>query len=108
MRRCYQFALVSFAALLVFSSASADAQVPPAVQTVLTSSHPATPPGWKEACVVSANSGAPSPNCPVLQYNGYTYWAWSDANNDVAMAIVAYDPAGQPVKQWNKPGARYI
>jgi len=87
---------------------AARAQAVPTVQTLLTSSHPAVPSGWKEACVVSANSGAPSPNCPVLQYNGYTYWAWSDINNGVAMAIVAYDPAGVAVKQWNKPGARYI
>ena len=44
----------------------------------------------------------------VLKYNGYTYWVWSDSNNDTVMAIVAYDPAGTPVKQWNKTGARYI
>ena len=58
--------------------------------------------------MVSANNGSESQNCPVLKYNGYTYWAWSDANNDVSMAIVAYDDAGTPVKQWNKSGARYI
>jgi hypothetical protein len=44
----------------------------------------------------------------VLQFNGYTYWAWSDNQNAVAMAIVAYDSNGVAVKQWNRNGARYV
>ena len=39
----------------------------------------------------NATNGGASPTCPVLQYNGYTYWAWSDNQNAVAMVIVAYD-----------------
>src|SRR6185503_10407445 len=106
MRR--HLALIGSLFFLACGAAPAVAQEAPQVQTVLTSTHPAVPSGWKEACVVSANSGAPSRNCPVLQYNGYTYWAWSDRNNAVAMAIVAYDASGTAVKQWNRNGSRYI
>jgi len=58
--------------------------------------------------MVSAESGASSPDCPVLVYNGYTYWAWSQAQNGMGMAIVAYDAAGNPVKQWNFEWVRYV
>lgn len=98
----------SFFLVLTGIAPAAAQDIVPTVKVVMTSTHPAVPAGWKAACVVSATSGAPSKTCPVLVYNGYTYWAWSDINNAVAMAIVAYDSAGKPVKQWNRSGARYI
>ncbi|HEY4940926.1 MAG TPA: hypothetical protein VII56_05820 [Rhizomicrobium sp.] len=94
--------------LLALWAAPAAAQAVPTVQIVQTSTHPTPPPGWKVACMPNATNGGASPTCPVLQYNGYTYWAWSDDQNAVAMAIVAYDSNGVAVKQWNRNGARYI
>ncbi len=84
------------------------AQQTPTVEVVQTATHPNPPAGWKVACMPNAVNGGASPTCPVLQYNGYTYWAWSDNNNDVAMAIVAYDENGVAVKRWNRTGSRYI
>ena len=84
------------------------AQVPPSVEKRTASSHPATPPGWKQTCIQAPEGAAPSPDCPVLVFGDYTYWVWSDANNDTRMAIVAYDAAGKAVREWVKPGARYI
>lgn len=93
---------------LLFGVAPAAAQEVPEVHSLLTSSHPMVPKQFKEACVVSATSGAESPNCPVLKYNGYTYWAWSMNDNESVMDIVAYDDAGNIVREWQRQGARYI
>lgn len=101
-------ALAGTISLFIFGAAPAAAQQVPTVQIVQTSTHPTPPPGWKVACMPNAVNGGASPTCPVLQYNGYTYWAWSDNQNAVAMAIVAYDANGVAVKQWNRNGARYI
>ncbi len=108
MRRSLQLAVVSGVLLLAMAPLGAVAQEAPTVDQRLNSSHPAVPSGWKEACVQGPDTGAPSEQCPVLTYNGYTYWAYSDINNDVAMSIVAYDAAGEIFKQWDRPGARYI
>jgi hypothetical protein len=106
----HQIPLVLAAAMpsLVGAAAPALAQAPPSVEKRMATSHPATPPGWKQTCIQGPDTGAPSPDCPVLVFGDYTYWVWSDANNDVRMAIVAYDAAGKAVREWVKPGARYI
>ncbi|RKH14112.1 hypothetical protein D7V97_03880 [Corallococcus sp. CA053C] len=44
----------------------------------------------------------------MIQWGGYTYWAFSYGDNRVSMGIVAYDAAGKVVAQWEKPGARYV
>jgi hypothetical protein len=41
-------------------------------------------------------------------WNGYTYWAFSYVDNRYSFGIVAYDPSGRVVKQWEKTGSRYI
>jgi hypothetical protein len=108
MRRSLQLAVVSGVVLLAMAPLGAVAQEAPTVEQRLSSSYPAVPSGWKEACVQGPDTGAPSEQCPVLTYNGYTYWSYSDIHNDVAMSIVAYDAAGEIFKQWDRPGARYI
>jgi hypothetical protein len=89
-------------------SCPAAAQYPPQVDTVPSGSHPAVPPEQKVTCVSGPNSLAPNPTCPLLAFNGYTYWAYSFIDNRVAMAIVAYDSQGNLVKQWEKSGSRYV
>jgi hypothetical protein len=93
---------------LILLQAPAEAQTYPSVEKRVASSHPATPAGWKQTCIQGPDTGAPSTDCPVLVWGDYTYWAWSDSNNDNTMAIVAYDATGKAVKQWVKPGLRYI
>jgi hypothetical protein len=109
MARIYlPLVLASALPAVLWAPPPAAAQMPPSVEKRTASSHPATPDGWKQTCIQGPNTGAPSQDCPVLVYGDYTYWVWSDANNDTRMAIVAYDPSGRAVKQWVKPGARYI
>jgi hypothetical protein len=43
----------------------------------------------------------------VLQWAGFTYWAFSYQDNRVAMKIVAFDASRTPVAQWDMAGARY-
>ena len=74
----------------------------PTVIIVPPANAPAIPQGFHSPFTF-APSGA-----PVIQWNGYTYWAYSYADNRMSMAIVAYDAKGQIVKQWEKPGARYL
>ena len=74
----------------------------PIVVTVPPANAPAIPPGFHSPFTF-APSGA-----PVIQWNGYSYWAYSYADNRMSMAIVAYDAKGKIVKQWEKPGARYL
>ncbi|MEY3867479.1 MAG: hypothetical protein RLZZ338_1370 [Cyanobacteriota bacterium] len=80
----------------------------PLVVSVPSASCPSVPSGLKSGASVGPNDGNLSPNTPVVQYGGYTYWAHSYIDNRVSFNIVAYDAAGKVVKQWEKPGARYI
>jgi hypothetical protein len=89
-------------------STAALAQYPPIVNTLPAGSHGAVPAGFKQLCIPNPNTGAPSPTCPVLLMNGYTYWAYSQNDNTSTMAIVAYDATGAAAQQWNKDGARYL
>lgn len=100
-----------FASLTVFFLSflsPAFAQYPPVVEQVRPTDHGALPPDTKVTCIPSPNTGAPSPTCPILKISGYSYWAYSYSDNRVAMAIAAYDANGRLVRQWERPGARYI
>lgn len=74
--------------------------------TTATTSVP-VPSGSANRCVTGPNSFDATP-CPIVKWGQYTYRAYSYQNNDLAMNIVAYDPSGNIVKQWHKPGARYL
>ena len=104
----YRTALAATILLIGLGTGPVVAQEVPTVRSIPPAQYPTAPAGWKVTCVISTGSGAPASACPVLQYNGYTYWAFSDVQNAVAMAIVAYDASGKAVKQWNRNGARYV
>jgi hypothetical protein len=87
---------------LLFYDTTATSLTAPIVVTVPPANAPTIPQGFH-----SPFSFTPS-GAPVIQWNGYTYWAYSYTDNRMAMAIVAYDAKGQIVKQWEKPGARYL
>ncbi len=75
---------------------------------VAASSSPAVPSDLKITCVTGPQNGAPSGPCPLLQWGGYTYWAFSYVDNRLAMAIVAYDCSGILIRRWDMSGARYV
>ena len=74
----------------------------PIVVTVPPANAPTIPQGFHSPFTFTPSAA------PVIQWNGYTYWAYSYVDNRMSMAIVAYDAKGQIVKQWEKPGARYL
>ena len=95
--------------LLVLAMAPrAEAQTTPTVAQVPSNAPPAVPSGMKVTCTPGPATGAMSPSCPVLQWNGYTYWAYSYGDNRNSLGIVAYDSAGKVAAQWEKTGVRYV
>ncbi len=61
-----------------------------------------TPPAGQAARCLSQGS------CPVISWNGYTYWGYTYHDNRVATNIVAYDPDGTVAGEWYKTGDRYV
>jgi hypothetical protein len=90
------------------ASTRAQALAIPTVAQLPANAPPAVPAGMKVTCTQGPGNAAPSPTCPVLKWQGFTYWAFSYVDNRLAMGIVAYDSAGKAVAQWEKPGDRYV
>lgn len=82
---------------------------PPHITTLDSSLLPDPPEGWKYSNLTDPENLDDDPaHYPVLLFGSYTYTALSNHNNDYVMLIVAWDMQRNLVKQWNKPGARYI
>jgi hypothetical protein len=47
-------------------------------------------------------------NCPVIQWGGLSYWAYSDTDNNFYVYLYAYDANNSLVKSWQLPGNRYV
>ncbi|MDM8566398.1 hypothetical protein QUF74_12215 [Candidatus Halobeggiatoa sp. HSG11] len=77
---------------------------PPVAETLPTTKAPSPPDSLKVTCQYVADSSL----CPVITWNGYTYWAYSYRDNRVSLNISAYDCKGNLAKQWEKSGTRYI
>merc|ERR1712038_2102954 len=45
---------------------------------------------------------------PVLKWQDETFWAFSFHDNRLAFQIVSFDSQGNMVREWYKPGARYL
>lgn len=101
-------AALATVALALALAPRAEAQSTPMVALVPANAPPAIPAGMKVTCTQGPGTGAAAANCPVLKWHGYTYWAFSYTDNRVSLGIVAYDPAGKAVAQWEKKGARYV
>lgn len=52
--------------------------------------------------------GAFTQDCPVLMWDGITYWALSHNDNRSGMTILAFDTQQSLVGTWERTGARYI
>lgn len=80
----------------------------PVVSEMPGTSHPAVPTGMKVTCLKGPDTLDPCSTCPVLQWCGVTYWAYSYIDNRVGMGIVAYDASGNILQQWERKGVRYV
>jgi hypothetical protein len=80
----------------------------PEVKIVPTDSNPPIPAGSKQTVTIEPFSGDQNPNCPIIVYKDYVFWAFSYIDNRVAMNIIACDCDGKIIKQWEKPGSRYL
>ena len=80
---------------------------PPRVSSRPKARGPAIPPGLMYSATYGPDSLHGNPNCPVLRFGDYTYWAYTSLRND-GLGIVAYDCAGKVVRQWAREGARYV
>jgi hypothetical protein len=78
------------------------------VAKVRSNARLAVPAGLKVTCLSDPNRLDSAPECPVVQVRGTTIWPLSYIDNRVAMALVAYNAAGNVVGQWSRNGARYI
>lgn len=78
------------------------------IQQVPLDTHFTVPPGLKLACISDPDSLDSCVRFPIVSCCQYTYWAYSYIDNRVSMNITLYDPVGNVVKQWEKPGSRYI
>jgi hypothetical protein len=81
----------------------------PMVKLVPVGSHPAIPGGLKETCLADTGSGVNfSDTCPVIEWRGVTYYAYSYLDNRFSLAIVAYDSSNNVVLNRELTGVRYI
>jgi hypothetical protein len=80
----------------------------PVIRIVPTASHPPVPSDLKVSPMPGPNELSVAPDCPVLDWGDYTYWAVDHVDNRVAMSILGYDTSNRIVKQIEKQGARYI
>jgi len=77
---------------------------PYSVVKVTKSSVPMTPEGLK----ITTWPDVSSRTIPVLKWEGETFWAFSFIDNRFAFQIVSFNSFGDIVREWFKPGARYL
>ncbi len=99
--------------LLVAAACSDNGTAPvqpgaPQVETRSVSAMPELPADLdlSGGCYSGPDSGV-ADQCPVLVWGPYTYWALSYGDNRSALAIVAFDDAGNVAQIWERTGARY-
>ena len=85
------------------------------VKRVPNDSYPIPPEGkvtmdWQLPDVKAScyENGEYSQTCPILNSDGFTFWAFSYKDNRSGLMIVKYDESGNIVEKWDKEGARYL
>lgn len=81
---------------------------PPRLMGRLAQRMPLVPDGLIYATTYGPDSQELNPHCPVLRFGEHTYWPFSHLGERNAMGIVAYDRAGNPVRRWDREGARSV
>jgi hypothetical protein len=104
--------------ILVISDHFVYAASAPVVKLVDSNSHPSTIPtgtvneDWQEPDVIAFCKAGPPESvysmCPIIEWDGFTYWPYGYRDNRVGMMIVKYDGSGNVVDHWEKEGARYV
>ena len=98
----------SFAMVLLCTIASTtEAGNAPMIVNAATSGAPAVPKDLKITCTQGPNTTTASTTCPVISWQGHTYWIYSFVDNRVSVAVVEYDENKMPVMQVVKQGTRY-
>lgn len=112
---CVAVALVTFAVAACSDDPTGPGEEqadPPEVTFLALSSLPQVPTelGLNVSCWNGSDSPGvgTAPDCPVLVWEGYRYWAHSHNDNRGAMTVVAFNEAGALVQTWERPGARYL
>jgi hypothetical protein len=78
----------------------------PVIRVVPTASHPPVPAELKVATATGPTTSDLDPESQVLTLGDYTYWATDYVDDRLSMCLLAFDAAGQLIKQLEKPGAR--
>ena len=102
------FALAFAAAVVAVPAAATTPVGEPEVVFLPSTAAPLVPAGLKVTCMEGPNQLTPSKTCPVVQYNGYSVWAYSFIDNRVSLALVTYDSNNKVVGNITKNGTRYI
>ena len=106
LRAALSLALLGLAAM---PAAAEDPRNVALIAFVAAADHPPMPAGLQLVCMPVSGQGAPnSDTCPVVKYQGITTWAYSFADNRVALALVSYDADNKVVRNVEKGGARYL
>lgn len=107
-RRGLSAAIVACSLIAVGCDSATEPEADPIVAALAADAHPEIPPGLKVLCVVGPDTVESSTTCPVVQWNGLAYWAFSHVDNGFSLSIAAYDSAGDLVMVWERAGARYV
>jgi len=75
---------------------------------VPSNSNPPVPAGLKVTCLKGPDTLQSSATCPVVQYNGFTTWAYSYIDNRLSLALVTYDSTNKVVSNVEQKGVRYV
>jgi hypothetical protein len=101
-------AIVTCSVIVAGCDSGTEPEADPIITALAAGAHPEIPPGLKVSCPVGPDTVQPSTTCPVLQWNGLTYWAFSHLDNRFSLTIAAYDSAGDLMMVWERAGARYM
>ncbi|MFI5405309.1 MAG: CFI-box-CTERM domain-containing protein [Nitrososphaerales archaeon] len=112
------FSSVLIFGILIISNHFSYAESLPVVKLVESNSHPSSIPAgtvnedWQLPDVVASCMAGPPESvysmCPIIEWDGFTYWPYGYRDNRVGMMIVKYDDSGNVVDHWEKEGVRYV
>jgi hypothetical protein len=86
-----------------------DDEEAPTLATATVASAPEPPAGLDVVCMTDGSATLESSTCPVLIWNGITYWAFSYEDGRNSMVVVGYNSNNEVVKQLSeRTGAKNL
>ena len=107
MASCVRVALAMAVCGLIGQPAPVAAQSEPVVRILPATPFPSTFPS-NERPICLKDEIHPSPTCPTLKYNNFTYWPGSYLDNRMVLSLMAFDPLGYLVWKSDIVGYRYV